>query len=87
MNGARWDSLNDEQKSAFSRAATKAVTVSRDYVAKADVEGRTTLAKSMEVNEIDSAAFQAAAIPVWDEIAKAAGGNFGTRVIAFVTAK
>jgi tripartite ATP-independent transporter DctP family solute receptor len=87
MNGARWDSLTDEQKAAFSRAAAKAVKVSRDYAAESDLEGRTTLAKSMEVNEIDSAAFQAAAIPVWGEIAKVAGGDFGTRVIAFVTAK
>ncbi len=85
MNGAKWDSLTDDQKAAFQRAADRAVQISREYAAKADIEGRETLAAAMEVNEIDIEAFQTAARPVWDEIGKVAGEDFAARAIAAAT--
>jgi hypothetical protein len=36
----------------------------------------------MEVNEIDLAAFQAAAVPIWQEVGAMAGSDFAARVVA-----
>jgi TRAP-type C4-dicarboxylate transport system substrate-binding protein len=55
----------------------------RPEVAEAtDQQGIETLASRMEVNEIDSAAFQEAARPLWSEIAATAGQEFADRFIA-----
>ena len=42
-------------------------------------------ARSWPVNEIDTAAFQGTARPIWAEIAKVAGADYAERVIALVT--
>jgi TRAP-type transport system periplasmic protein len=85
MNGARWDSLSDEHKEAFLRAAEVAVQTTREYAQRADTEGRTELAKSMETNEIDVVAFQEASRPVWEQIGQVAGSDFASRAIAVAT--
>jgi tripartite ATP-independent transporter DctP family solute receptor len=81
MNGERWDSLSDEQKAAVGRAAAKAVEHSRQFGADNDATLLDELSKSMEVNEIDLAAFQEASGPIWDEIAPIAGEEFTQAVI------
>ena len=81
MNGARWDGLSDEQKAAFQRAAQKAVAYSRDYGANNDATLLDELSQSMEVNDIDVPAFQAASKPIWDAIAPIAGEPFTQKVI------
>jgi TRAP-type C4-dicarboxylate transport system substrate-binding protein len=82
MNGARWDGLSDEHKAAFQRAAQKAVAHSRDYGANNDATLLDELSQSMEVNDIDVPAFQAASKPIWDAIAPIAGEAFTHKVIA-----
>jgi tripartite ATP-independent transporter DctP family solute receptor len=82
MNGERWDSLSDEQKAAVGRAAAKAVEHSRQFGADNDATLLDELSKSMEVNQIDLAAFQEASKPIWDEIAPIAGEEFTQAVIA-----
>ena len=82
MNGERWNSLSDEQKAAVGRAAAKAVEHSRQFGADNDATLLDELSKSMEVNQIDLAAFQEASKPIWDEIAPIAGEEFTQAVIA-----
>jgi TRAP-type transport system periplasmic protein len=81
INGERWDSLSDEQKAAFERAAAKAVEQSRTFGANADATLLDELRKDMQVNEIDIEAFQEAAKPIWDEIAPVAGEDFTAAVV------
>jgi TRAP-type transport system periplasmic protein len=81
MNGQRWDSLSDDQKAAVERAAAKAVEHSRQFGADNDATLLDELGKTMEVNEIDLAAFQEASKPIWDEIAPVAGEDFTQAVI------
>jgi len=85
MNGRRWDALSADHKAAFMRAAAVAVQTTRDYAEKADVEGRTRLATAMEVNTIDTAAFQAVSRPLWERIGAVAGADFAARAVAAAT--
>jgi tripartite ATP-independent transporter DctP family solute receptor len=85
MNGDRWDGLSDEMKDAFQRAADKAVAWSREASVANDAALREELQQSMTFNDIDRAAFQEAAVPIWDEVAKIAGEDFAKRAIAEVT--
>jgi tripartite ATP-independent transporter DctP family solute receptor len=81
MNGARWDGLSEEHKTAVRNAAQKAVEHSREFGANADATLLDELSKDMAVNEIDVEAFQEAAKPIWDEIAPIAGEEFTAKVV------
>jgi tripartite ATP-independent transporter DctP family solute receptor len=81
MNGARWDELSDEHKTAVQRAAQKAVAYSREYGANNDATLLDELSRDMEVNEIDIDAFQEAAKPIWEQIAPVAGEEFTQPVV------
>jgi len=83
INAERWDSLPDDVKAGMETAAAAAVEQSRadgaanDENLAAELEG-----EGMEVNEIDVAAFQEAAAPIWDELATVVGEEFTAEVIA-----
>jgi TRAP-type transport system periplasmic protein len=81
MNGARWDALSEEYQEAILRAARVSVERSRENAERAGEEGLAVLEPHMEINEIDLAAFQEAARPVWDELATVAGEDFAARLI------
>lgn len=89
MNLKRYNSLTDEQRSAVLRAAAKAATASRQYGADNDAklldEIKTLSKGKVEFNDIDSAAFKAAARPIAKEIAKIAGEDFTASVMAAVS--
>ena len=85
MNGRRYDSLTDEQRAAVDRAGRKAVEAVRAYSAQADQELLDEFQDAIEINEIDLAAFQAEAKPIWDEIAQVAGEDFAQKVISAAT--
>jgi tripartite ATP-independent transporter DctP family solute receptor len=85
MNGRRWDSLSDDMKAAFQRAADKAVAFSREYSVETSTQLRDELQEHMQFNEIDRAAFQEKARPIWDEVAAIAGEDFAERAISSVT--
>jgi TRAP-type C4-dicarboxylate transport system substrate-binding protein len=89
MNAAKYDSLTPDQKAAVDRAASKAVVSSRQYGTDNDAqlleEIKQLAAGKVEFNEIDSAAFQAAAEPIATEIAKVAGEDFTASVMAVVS--
>jgi len=87
MNLRRYEGLTDEQKEAFQTAARLAVEDSRAYSAEADQSLVAELEGEVEINEIDVAAFQEAARPIWDEIAKVAGEAFTKRVIDAATSE
>ena len=64
MNLKRYNSLTADQKAKFNRAAKKAVQMSRDYGEKNDATLEEKIRKeapNVKFNNIDSAAFQAAA--------------------------
>ncbi len=88
MNLKRYDSLSDEQRAAVDRAARSAVLASRQYGVDNDanlVAEIKDLAKGkVAFNEIDSAAFKAAAKPIAVEIGKIAGEDFTSAVMAAV---
>jgi tripartite ATP-independent transporter DctP family solute receptor len=85
INADRWNSLPDDVKAAIEVAVAAAVEQSRadglanDQNLAAELEG-----EGMEVNEIDVAAFQEAAVPIWDELAAVVGEEFAAEVIAAV---
>jgi TRAP-type transport system periplasmic protein len=81
MNGARWDGLSEEQQAAVRRAAQKAVAYSREVGAQNDATLLDELSKDMQVNQIDIDAFQAAAKPIWEQIAPVAGEEFTKKVV------
>ncbi len=84
MNGRRWDGLTAEHQEAILRASEIAAQRSREVAEAADKDGIDVLSPLMEVNEIDSVAFQEAARPLWDELAEIAGREFADRLIAEV---
>ena len=88
MNLRRYDSLTDGQRAAVGRAARMAVLASRAYGAENDAKllaEITELAQGkVEFNEIDIAAFQAAAKPIAAEIGKVAGEEFTAAVMAAI---
>ena len=88
MNLARYEGLTDEQRAAVDRAARAAVLASREYGTQNDANllaEITELAKGkVEFNDIDVAAFQAAAGPIAVEIGKVAGEEFTASVMAAI---
>ena len=82
MNGARYDSLSDEHKEGVKAAAFEAAKHTRSLGAEADANLLDELGQSMEVNEIDIAAFQEAAGPIWEEIGEIAGKELADEMIA-----
>lgn len=87
MNAAKYDSLTDDQRAAVNRAAQEAAEYTRGLGTQADATLVDELKKSMEVNEIDLAAFQAAAAPIWTEVGNMAGADFASKVVAAAQAK
>lgn len=89
MNLERYNSLSDEQRAAVDRAAGKAVLASRQYGTDNDsklLDEIKQLSKGkVEFNEIDQAAFQAAAKPIAVEIGKVAGEDFTKAVMTAVS--
>ena len=86
MNGARYDSLTDEQKAKVNQAGQMAAEASRQFGAENDVklvaEIKGLPSNIAEFNDIDVASFQAAAGPIWTEIGKVAGEDFTAKVLA-----
>ncbi len=82
MNAAKYDSLSDEHKAAVKRAAQEAAEYTRGLGIEADATLLDELKASMEVNEIDLAAFQAASAPIWTEVGAMAGSDFAAKVVA-----
>ncbi|HUP17579.1 MAG TPA: TRAP transporter substrate-binding protein [Acidimicrobiia bacterium] len=86
INADTWDSLPDDVKTAVENAAAAAVAQSREEGQANDQNLAAELeAEGMEVNEIDIAAFQEAATPIWEELASVVGEEFAAAVIAEVT--
>jgi tripartite ATP-independent transporter DctP family solute receptor len=82
MNGARYDSLSEEQQTAVREAAQEAAEHTRSLGTEADATLLDELGQTMEVNEIDLAAFQEAAVPIWAEIGEIAGKELADEMIA-----
>ena len=81
MNGAKYDSLTDVQKEAVKAAALEAAQYTRQLGTEGDATLVDELSQSMEVNEIDLAAFQEAARPIWEQIGEMAGSDFAQSVV------
>ena len=85
MNLKKYNSLTTKQRAAVDRAALRAVGASRQYGTDNDARLLDAIkAKSkgkVKFNDIDSAAFQAAAVPIAKEIAKVAGEKFTNAVL------
>ncbi|MBM9593545.1 TRAP transporter substrate-binding protein [Roseitranquillus sediminis] len=81
MNGARYDALTDEQKEAVNAAALEAAQYTRQLGTEGDATLLEELSQSMEVNDIDLAAFKEAARPIWDQVGEMAGSEFAQGVI------
>ncbi len=77
MNLKKYESLTPEQRTAVDRAAMRAEGASRQYGTDNDAKllGQIkALSKGkVEFNDIDSAAFQKAAVPIAKEISKLVG--------------
>lgn len=87
MNGAKFDSLSDEEKAAVTAAAAKASEASRG---QSDTNTASLLdefkAAGMNVNEIDLPAFQAATPPIYAAIGEIVGADFMEKVVAIIEA-
>ena len=88
MNLKRYEGLSDDQRAAVDSAARQAVLASREYGTQNDANllaEITELAQGkVEFNDIDVAAFQAAAQPISEEIGKVAGEEFTAAVMAAI---
>jgi tripartite ATP-independent transporter DctP family solute receptor len=85
MNLKRYSSLTSDQKAKVNRAAKKAVQMSRDYGEKNDATLEAKIRKEapdVKFNNIDSAAFQAAAKPIAKKIGEIAGKDFTAKFVA-----
>jgi TRAP-type transport system periplasmic protein len=82
MNGAKYDSLTPEQQTAVKEAALEAAKYTRQLGTDADASLLEELGQSMEINEIDRAAFVEAAKPIWVAIGEVAGPEFADKVTA-----
>jgi tripartite ATP-independent transporter DctP family solute receptor len=82
MNAARYDGLTDDQKAAVKAAAQEAAEFTRGLGIEADATFLDELKASMEVNEIDLAAFKEAAVPIWEQVGAMAGSDFAAKVVA-----
>jgi tripartite ATP-independent transporter DctP family solute receptor len=83
MNGRTYDRLTPAQREAVQAAAKVAAAASRQRGLESDAALLKEFEASMKVNRIDTAAFRAAAQPIWKEIAPIAGEEFTARVVAF----
>ncbi len=85
MNLKRYNSLTSAQRAAVDRAAMRAEGASRQYGIDNDARllGAIKAASKGKVkfNDIDSAAFQKAAVPIAGEIGKVAGKDFTDAVL------
>jgi tripartite ATP-independent transporter DctP family solute receptor len=88
MNGSRYDSLTDEQRQAVDEAAQEAALESRAIGEALDAELVEKIKEAskgeMAFNDIDAAAFQQAAEPVWVAIGETAGPDLMQRVVEAV---
>lgn len=88
MNGAKWESLTDEEKAAVMAAAEAARDASR---AQSDENTANLLsefeAAGMKVNEIDLAAFQAATPPIYAAIGEIIGAEMMEKAQAIIAGK
>ncbi|MEL6267300.1 MAG: TRAP transporter substrate-binding protein [Pseudomonadota bacterium] len=82
MNGAKYDSLTAEQQAMVKEAALEAAKYTRGLGTEGDATLIEELSKTMEVNEIDLAAFKEAAGPIWVAVGEMAGPELAERVIA-----
>ena len=85
MNLKRYNSLTANQKDKIHRAARKAVQQSRNYGETNDATLEAKIRKEapdVKFNDIDSAAFQAAAKPIAEKIADIAGKDFTAKFVA-----
>lgn len=85
MNLKRYNSLTANQKDKVHRAARKAVQLSREYGETNDATLEAKIRKEapdVKFNDIDSAAFQAAAKPIAEKIADIAGKDFTAKFVA-----
>ena len=82
MNANKFDSLTDEQRAAVMKAAQDAADYTRQLGTEADASLLEQLGQKMKINEIDLAAFQTAAEPIWKEVGEMAGGDFAAKVVA-----
>jgi tripartite ATP-independent transporter DctP family solute receptor len=87
MNGAKYDSLTDEQKAAVKAAAQEAAEYTRQLGTDADATLLAELEQSMQVNEIDLAAFKEAAGPIWEQVGAMAGSEFAAKVVEAASAQ
>jgi TRAP-type C4-dicarboxylate transport system substrate-binding protein len=81
MNAAKYESLTQEQKDSVKRAAAEAAQYTRELGAEGDRTLLDELSQTMEVNEIDLAAFEEASRPIWDQVGEMAGKDLAQRVI------
>lgn len=84
MNGASYDRLTDAQRTAVKSAALEAAQYTRLLGTEGDETLLSELSESMEVNEIDLAAFQAAVVPIWEQVGAMAGTEFAQGVVDLV---
>ena len=88
MNLKRYNSLTDAQRAAVDKAARAAVKASRQYGVDNDnklvAEIKELSKGKVEFNDIDVAAFKAAAKPIAAEIGKIAGEEFTAKVMSAV---
>ncbi len=85
MNLDRYNSLTPEQRAKVDSAARKAVELSRQYGAANDEtleKEIRELAPDVAFNDIDQAAFKAAAVPIAEAIGKIAGEEFTAKFVA-----
>jgi tripartite ATP-independent transporter DctP family solute receptor len=82
MNGAKYDSLTPEMQALVKEKALEAAKYTRQLGADADATLVDEMKQSMEVNEIDHAAFAAAVKPIWEKIGEVAGKDLSDKVIA-----
>jgi TRAP-type C4-dicarboxylate transport system substrate-binding protein len=85
MNLKRYNSLTSSQKDQVHRAARTAVQMSREYGEKNDATLEAKIRKeapNVKFNNIDAAAFQAAAKPIAEKIGGIAGKDFTAKFVA-----
>lgn len=84
MNGASYDRLTDEQRSAVKSAALEAAQYTRQLGTEGDATLLAELSETMEVNDIDLTAFREAVVPIWEQVGEMAGADFAQEVVDLV---
>ncbi len=85
MNKKRYDSLTPAQRAKVDAAAKTAVAMSRKYGADNDATLEAKIRKDapeVKFNEIDSAAFKKASVPIAKKIGEIAGEEFAAKFVA-----